>query len=256
NEAQQEFERILKRDQDLLPEQGAWFDTALKLLGTVGTVPVDSFREAIRDSATFQNDLTNFIRNVMFKERNLDRFEPLDDSGLNRELFESLGQALGMTPPLPTEQIHYRSSQYTPQEFLRDYLKINPSDFRTPFFTSRNLDSAIRQIQDAVQKGQAVPIALSLFEGSPANGVFSCTPTKPCQKIDGGHAMLIVKLHQDKTGQVDGFIVKNSWGDMGLNDRGRPTATESQRGFFLITRDYLVQSSRRGKFQLVLPAQP
>jgi C1A family cysteine protease len=76
------------------------------------------------------------------------------------------------------------------------------------------------------------------------SGVFSpdnCQNGK-CTKTAGGHAVLITGLKNNPSASgdpIDALIIKNSWGNIGLDDKGQTTANAADRGYFLITPPYL-----------------
>ena len=136
----------------------------------------------------------------------------------------------------------YEGVHYDPKEFAKSYLGFAPSNYRVVAVDSKHEKEGLALLSETLAKGEPAELAFTLYEGyseqAKASGIFQpglCSG-KPCG-VAGGHAVLIVNSAQDaKTDRLGGVIIQNSWGPVGLDDRGQPGET---KGFQIVTLDYL-----------------
>jgi hypothetical protein len=180
--------------------------------------------------------------------------------------------------PTPTTTFTYlnlltnKLETYTPRAFLVRKLAFNPHKYRSFVMTTDNIDTSLAAIVDNLKAGYATPIGISLFddvnpekrnkrtatERSTAVGVFDdrfCAgvPADAAQGDDyvcrGGtdaHEMLAVDWMKPVGGRkIVGILVKNSWGDAGLDVNGNSPLNKgynpdpAYHGFYLILKEWL-----------------
>jgi hypothetical protein len=137
----------------------------------------------------------------------------------------------------------YWGQRYHPTEFL-EALGFDPDQHETVVVTESGFDRAVRGVEGALKAGRSVPIGLILMQGfrEAVKGPGLLTPetcgaNSPCRSA-GGHAVLIVGRTTDASGKTNGFLIKNSWGYIGLNKAGQ-SSKGIDSGYQILTLDYL-----------------
>ena len=221
----------------------------------------------------FEDFFNQFVENHLLNASDTDRY--LGKNGVN-ELERDFDRDLGNQPISEEDSFVIEGKSYTPLTFLSSYVGINSSDLKggSPMLFIPDLAEimALQESEDteaprlkagmaaledfdknvlAVQKelDKNHPVLLSMhilddFETNPnffMNGVldpFYCEVPGKC-KDEGGHAVLIVNTMKDADGNIMAFIIQNSWGPMGVTEKGAKSRVRADRGFFIVTMDYL-----------------
>lgn len=258
-----------------VPDEGSDETAAFGEANLAGFVPIGAFDEPVKTDAQeggIERSTKDFILKYMLDPESLDRFEGTDDDGINTALFDALRKSmrrrLRLNPPRPNDTFTYRGKTYTPLTFMKQRLEFDPGSWRGLKATRETADLALEAIAEALKRGYAVPIGFVVFDdaigtaGQSAmlvaekTGVFSpgVCPGGDCTKSAGGHVVLAVNFMK-RGKQLTGFVAKNSWGLGGLDANARKTATRSQTGFYVLTRDYLALSLKKSSWDFVLPEE-
>lgn len=138
--------------------------------------------------------------------------------------------------------INFQGKQVSPVALVSE-LSFNADGYHQTRVNAANFDDSISRIEKALAANEQVPIGIMLMKGYSeaikGSGILSpesCGLRTPCT-IAGGHAILIVgKTVDPVTGLINGVVIKNSWGSVGLNVSG---GTSGATGFQVISLDYL-----------------
>ncbi|MBC7691965.1 MAG: hypothetical protein H7222_09355 [Methylotenera sp.] len=185
------------------------------------------------------------------------------------KLFADFSEAFGQAAPLPTDTFTVEGRTYNATTYLRDYLNFNPDDYAEITVNRREQTQTLQAVQRALNDHSAVELGFTVMgenrKTAIASGHFeaSSCPNSLCRTVAGGHAVLIINLETAAPGAKDplqALIIKNSWGTIGLDENGQPTASASRRGYFTISPDYLdmpwasslVKTTSRGVWSVLL----
>jgi hypothetical protein len=265
------------------PEGSLSLTETLTELGEIGVVPESVYNYKFPFATgpngklqeihpTLQEKLEAFTKTNLLNKSKLNYYKSNPDA-----LRQDLAKAIGVSVPKPTDTFTYDGQSYTALTFMKNYLGYDPKNYQevvimdgkyapdplvaTPTdktqqpVTGYSHAQALETIRAAVKDNVAVPIAFLVYEDqkqAEKSGVF--TPknclNNSCTKIAGGHSVLITGLKDDvqsSSDPIDALIIKNSWGDIALGDMGQTVGDDSQKGFFLITQDYLTQAEKQPK---------
>ncbi|MDR3606758.1 MAG: C1 family peptidase [Oligoflexia bacterium] len=257
------------------PQGNVNLTMALRELAITGTMPESAFQYKFPFAVdaqgkrheihpTLQERLQTFTSKNLFDKNKVAAYQANPEL-LRTELFN----ALGVTVPQPADSFTYEGASYTPMTFMSTYLAFNPGNYeevavlsgKYNSVTSDNPvlgythDQAMRIIESALRDGVSVPIAFLIYSDqltAEQTGVF--TPQDcdgdSCKTLEGGHAVLAIGLKetsQQSPDPIDALIIKNSWGTVGLDDHGEVTQDPAQRGFFLVSSDYLREAENQPK---------
>jgi hypothetical protein len=255
-------------------EPGNQISTLLDESSEYGVVPERVFSAAVRTDHQRERleessvDILKKLKVLLHQGRlNLDE----SDDGVNDQIYSEMVMnykpVLKYAPPRPNQRLSMGPlGQYTPREFMLEYLGFNPKDYTHVSVYQKYHSIGIEVVRKLLQSHYAVPLGFSVMDGV-VQGVSAFEkfvdtgfvtdeycPQYGCKKLVGGHQVLIVNWLEDATGEVTGFIVKNSWGkDSGLNINGRQ-AGEGRRGYYVISADYLKKYSvSRGGWDVMIP---
>ncbi|MCM0607358.1 MAG: hypothetical protein KA715_14810 [Xanthomonadaceae bacterium] len=213
------------------PGMQAPFDYAAKY----GIVPESIFETKIsKERANMEKRIINY-----FSEKLQLKDTVADYEAHPEKLLAEFAIAFGATPPKPNDKFVYEGKEYTPLTFAKDYLNFDSSEYKEVIVTRSNQTSVYPKIQKSLADGNAVPMGFIIFgdtfEKTKQTGVFDSTacPNGTCEKISGGHAVLIVNE------VYNGVIIKNSWGQTGHDVMGQASGDKSQYGFYTVTQSYL-----------------
>jgi hypothetical protein len=234
------------------------------------------FGQKVEIHPTLQERITKFVRAKLFTKANVQFYEK-NPEAFRKDFFDGIG----IHPPKPTDTFTYEGKSYTPISFMRDYLEFNPEDYQEIAVMKGEYKSlpdklaeggldmsamakqswpkplsgysqaeALAVMQKALADNTSVPVTFLVLEDqklAEQNGVFSnanCVGGA-CKKSVGGHAVLATGMKIDASAAgapVSAVVIKNSWGDIGLNDQGQVSAAAGSKGFFLIARDYFTST--------------
>jgi hypothetical protein len=266
--------RHIYRDADYYtPGEGAYVSSVLWLLPIIGVVPNRVFSLKIDDAEEerLQSAIAEFIRTRVLDDERLDAYLEQGPDGINHALLKDFRDALGVDLPLPGQKFQYQGRTYTPRTFyaaIQERTGFEPEDYREIEVKLSNHQAAMEAVRAQLMTGHAVPLGTGIFQDdlesggnlwdlSNREGMFTSALCKKrsCADYRGGHEMLAVNWHNDAQGEVDGFVLKNSWGHKGRNAQGARGESSSERGFFLIDKDYLASSIRTGweRWVVILP---
>jgi hypothetical protein len=246
------YNRIYVQDRFFKPSEGNDEKIALQEIQISGTVPEEAFKFRVGTDAKetdFENRVKNFVKTNMLDGGKLAQYKSVDQDGINQALFSELSKALKISPPKPNDTFTFEGRSFTPRTFMTDYMRFDPKAWVELDATSDKQAKAESLIRQVLSKNIQVPVAFLVFDDTNSerqnaqilvekNGEFStrfCTDGK-CAEPAGAHAVLIVNSTSDA------FVVKNSWGHIGRDDRGGKTSVTSETGFFLLDFSYLAET--------------
>lgn len=133
---------------------------------------------------------------------------------------------------------------YTPQSFLKDYLRFNADAVKTKgipakngllkgTFTEVSLQQFVDEVNSKLKSGISFPLGIGIDQSRNVGGIFQAEGSQPFQ-LGGGHVMLVVgpiKKPIDAKNDKDYIIVKNSW--------GADIKTTTSDGLYMIEIGYL-----------------
>jgi len=119
--------------------------------------------------------------------------------------------------------------------------------------TRSNQAQVVPQILKSINDGNIVPLAFIVFnetfDTAKNTGVFDsqACPNQTCTQPAGGHGVLAVN-YMTPTGAANdpmsAIIIKNSWGQTGLNEMGVMPQDKSTTGYYELTAAYLDDAFR------------
>lgn len=233
----------------------------------------DANGKSVEIHPTLQERIQGFVTAKLLDKRWVEYYEK-NPEVFRKDFFDSLN----IHPPMPTDTFEYEGKTYTPITFMKNYLQFNSDDYQEVAVTQgpyQNIFDKIAQLgvsmngvtppnwpkpltgltrdqvldiaRSSIRDNRAVPIALLILEDqklAESSGVLSNANCEngACTSSVGGHAILMTGMKQKADGSLNAVIIKNSWGDIGLNDHGASSTVNGTRGFFLVTPDYLASS--------------
>ncbi|MGZ3670177.1 MAG: hypothetical protein ACXWR4_09750 [Bdellovibrionota bacterium] len=235
----------------------------------------DSNGKPVEIHPTLQEKITSFVYAKLTRSDWVKNYEH-NPEAFRKDFFD----AIGIHPPKPTDTFVYEGQSYTPITFMKNYLEFNTADYEEVVVAKGQYQSlwdklaaggmdmsaippmnmpkpltgldqrTVLDIARAVLQDQtAVPVTYMVYEdqkAAEASGVFSPANCQngQCAKVVGGHAVLMTGLKENSSGAVDAIVIKNSWGNIGLDAQGA-SLKAADRGFFLISDGYLTQAEQQ-----------
>lgn len=232
--------------------------TTINTLGPVaGPIPPYENRYLSPDNATMFKD---FISDRLLSSSDMDKYLGLDGkNSLERDFDNDIGN----TPIAETDSFTFEGTTYTPTTFLENYIGINSSDVangvtqdigiqnspQLKYGRARkeNFNESVANIVAQLKVGRPVLLSMLVLDDLENNdpsipvGIFDpsyCNKPGECKRL-GGHAVMVVNTMRDASGHIKALIVQNSWGPQGVNQNGGQTKVRADRGFNIVTMNYL-----------------
>lgn len=270
-----------KKPKDWVPDQGNEEVYSLQESTKFGMVPVvvfNGYRRTTKKEELYEKAIKRFVTQNLLDPNKLDSLEgPLASDGISDRLFSQLSNKLkpylGGIPPRPNDKFFYKGEEFTPITFMRDHVGFNPEQWHAMVSSRDNHELALESMREAMSRGHEVPIGfdtyddpvpgtkLTSFTMAEKSGVFSPAYCENgvCVKADGGHEVRAVNWYE-KDGpdgkKITALVVQNSWGYKGRASDGTKTKKPNERGFYIITSDYLLQNFKHGgAWDFVLPQE-
>ena len=167
----------------------------------------------------------------------------------------------------PNKKFNYSGFEFDAESFMSHYfsnlpslteIESKPDRLKSFIYPTRSLRiksvadltlERLRNIQNILDQGIAIPIAFPLLDvpeevmegGFYDPSVFKTAFVKnDPNPTDTLHGALIVNYLQDKMGNLQALVVQNSFGKIGVNENGQITQDPEQKGFSIISLEFLM----------------
>ena len=183
-----------------------------------------------------------------------------DVNAAAHQIYSQLYSIFQLTRTTPKSNFNWDGKTYTPVSFLHEYLNFNASKL-VQIEWNAGADSAktsqfINSIDQHIQLGEATTLEFPILaqdaihfnrDLNQPDFIFDETrATSPWNKNLGMHVAVVVNTLKDTSGNVKAFVIQNSYGLRGRDRFGRTTSDEKQRGYDVVTIDYLKKMPRKG----------
>ena len=252
----------------------AEYSSAPVLLKAYGVIPEEVYRkkfpstvQSIDDAMKFHMGIQDRI-NALVAKKGKAYLHTMSEADIINEIMISTDPA-GYTSA-PPQSFTFRGKIYTPQSFLKDFLKIDPTALTVKAVYSERqqarpsnveqvtLEQFIKDADENLKAGIPLPFRVDIDNTRLILGTFSKNGAQPAAKgkrpapfsSSGGHVMVFVgptKNMLSESKDEDRFIIKNSWG-AGFD----PTSPTPSDGLYLMEIGYLKAMLESGYYLAAL----
>lgn len=244
--------------------EGNNMHSVVSLFESYGAVPEQIFNKKFSFSGMQKKVISEFTK----KFKNLNYLNKYRAN--NKMLLDDLGSLFGIKIPKDSDKFEFEGNLYDAHSFASKILGFSKDNYFV--YTVLGSDSAehrktgFHYLKTALMNKVSVPVSTAIFKrfntGAPVWSKDLCG--EDCEVLSA-HAMLATDFMTEggKYGEISrgdaislfnnefsGVLVKNSWGKLGVNEKGEHKAS----GYNIIDRSYIDESINSSNgFQMILP---